>query len=131
MYAAYQSHQSCSGAAASNSPWRPDVSCNSSASEATSTSVLPSPAGEPGRDLLEHPAVAVGVAERRSREVRALPFRGVEPRGPGLLHLAGVGAAADELVPAGIDVVNHQQHRLSGARLGRRAALAELDRARR
>src|SRR4051812_22575152 len=36
MYAAYQSHQSCGGATASNEPWRSDVSCRSSASAATS-----------------------------------------------------------------------------------------------
>src|SRR3954452_6984929 len=127
MYAAYQSHQSCGGATASNSPWRSDVSCRRSEREATSMSVLPHPAGEPRRDLLEHPAVAVGVAERRAREVRA-PSP-VEARRSRLLHLAHVDAAAREVVPGGVDVVDHEEHALSGARLGRRAGRAELNRA--
>src|SRR3954466_8861099 len=36
--------------------------------EATSPSVLPQPPGEPGRDLLEQPAVAVRIAEPRVGE---------------------------------------------------------------
>src|SRR5436305_4194958 len=71
MYAAYQSHQLCAGATASNEPCCSDVSCNRSAREATSMSVLPFPPGKPGRDLLEQPSVAIRVAERRVREVRA------------------------------------------------------------
>src|SRR6478672_5584032 len=90
-------------------------------------SLLPFSAGEPGRDLLEHPAVAVGVAERRSREVRA-PRR-VKARGPRLLHLADLDAAADEVVPGGIDVADHEDQPLSGPWLSRRATLAHLDRA--
>src|SRR3954454_4907118 len=86
MYAAYQSHQSCGGATSSNEPWRSDVSCRSSANEATSISVLPFPAWKPGRDLLELPAVAIRIAERRAGEVRA-PWR-VEARRPALLNLA-------------------------------------------
>src|SRR4051812_41529760 len=94
-------------------------------------SLLPFPARKAGRYFLEHPAVAVRVAERRAREVRALTFRRVEARGPRLLHLADVDTAADEIVPGGIDVADNEDHRLSGARLSRRAALAKLDRARR
>src|SRR6476659_2566244 len=92
-----------------------------------SMSLLPFSAGEPGRDLLEHPAVAIRVAERRAREVRALFL--LEARWPRLLHLADLDAAADEVVPGGIDVGDHEDHPLSGAGLSRRAALAELDRA--
>src|SRR4051794_714979 len=47
-------------------------------------SVVPFATGQPGRDLLKQPAVAVRVAERRVREVRA-PERVREPRGLGLL----------------------------------------------
>src|SRR5947208_3237374 len=101
MYAAYQSHQSCGGATASNEPCRPDVSCNRSARDAMSISVLPFPAGEPGRYLLELPGVAIRIAERRAGEVRA-PRR-VEARGPALRHLADVDAAADEIVAGGVD----------------------------
>src|SRR4051794_40808815 len=130
MYAAYQSHQSCGGATASNEPCCSAVSCSSSARAATSMSVLPLPAGEPGRDLLEHPAVAIRVAERCLREVRA-SLRRFDARGPPLLHRADIDAAADEVVAGGVDVVDHEDHALGGARLSRRAALAELDRARR
>src|SRR6266480_2378595 len=90
-------------------------------------SVLPFPAGEPGRDLLQLPGVAVRVAERRPREVRA-PRR-VEARGPRLLHLADLDAAADEIVPGGVDVLDDQDQAISGSRLSRGAGLAELDRA--
>src|SRR5512133_4307634 len=92
-----------------------------------SMSVLPLPAGEPGRDLLELPAVAVGVAERCAREVRARVL--VEARGPRHLHLADVDAAADEIGPGGLDVVDHEDHARGGPRLRRGATLAELDRA--
>src|ERR1700754_1690189 len=129
MYAAYQSHQSCGGATASKKPWRSEVSCSRSASAATSMSVLPLAAGQPGRDLLELPAVAVGVAERCPGEVGARAL--VEARGPVDLHLADVDAAADEIVPGGVDVLDREDHGLSGPRLRRRAAHAELDRARR
>ena len=75
-------------------------------------SVLPFPPGEPGRDLLEQPAVAVRVAERRVREVRA-PGQ-VEPGGPTLVHLADVDAAADEIVPGGVDVFDREVQPLKG-----------------
>src|SRR3954447_15231555 len=128
MYAAYQSHQSCGGATASNEPCRSDVSCSRSAREATSMSVVPFTAGEPGRDLLELPAVAVRVAEPRAREVRAPSLR-LEGRGTHLLHLGDVDAAADEIVAGGVDVPDDEDQPVSGARRSRRAALAELDRA--
>ena len=53
----------------------------------------------------------------------------VEARGPRLLHLADVDAAADEIVPGGVDVLDHEDQPLGGSRLSRRAALADLDRA--
>src|SRR5215218_6146225 len=127
MYAAYQSHQSCGGAAASNVPWRLAVSSSRSASEATSMSVLPFPPGEPGLDLLKQPAVAVRVFERRVHEVRA-PFHGLEARGLRLVHLADVDAAADEIVPGGVDVLDGEEQPVKGPRLHRREALAEVDR---
>src|SRR3954471_4148296 len=101
-YAAYQSHQSCGGEAFSKRSWCSAVSCSRSAREATSMSVLPFPARQPGRDLLEQPAVAVRVAERRVRKVRA-PGQVGKPGGLRLLlDLADVDAAADEILPGGV-----------------------------
>src|SRR3954462_5650682 len=95
-------------------------------------SVLPLAPREPGGDLLEQPAVAVGVAERRVGEVRA-PGQVGEPRGLRLLlHLADVDAAADEIFPGGIDVLDRQVHPLKRSGLHRRDArdtLPEMDRA--
>src|SRR5919206_4243384 len=45
-------------------------------------SALPAPPGEPGRDLLEQPAVAVRVAERRVREYER-PGKSGKPGGFG------------------------------------------------
>src|SRR3954454_9705505 len=134
MYAAYQSHQSCSGAAFSKRSCRSAVSRNRSAREATSMSaatmsVVPDPAGEPGRDLLEQPAVAVRVAERRVREIRA-PRQVGEAGGLRLvLHLADVDAAADEIFSGSVDVLDSQVQPVKGSGLHRREALAEMDRA--
>src|SRR5829696_1923063 len=112
MYAAYQSHQSCGGATFSYESCCSAVSRNRSASDATSMSVLPLAPGQPGRDLLEQPAVAVRVAERRVREIRA-PGQVREPGGLRLLlHLADVDAAADEIFPGGVDVLDRQVHPL-------------------
>src|SRR4051794_34987095 len=91
-------------------------------------SVLPRPAGEPRRDFLEHVAVAVWVAERCPREVRAAAV-GVETRGPRFLDLAHVDPAADEIGARGVDVVDYEEQAAGRPRLSRRAALAELDRA--
>src|SRR5690348_8411633 len=128
MYAAYQSHQSCGGATASNEPCCSAVSCKSAASEATSISVLPLTTGEPGSDLLEYPAISVGVAEGRAREIGAPSLR-VETRGHGLLDHADVHAATDQVVPGDADVRDHEKRLLRGSRLGCRAGLAELNRA--
>src|SRR3954454_15631555 len=90
-------------------------------------SVVPSPPGQPGRDLLKQPAVAVRVAERGVREVRA-PGQ-VEPGGLRLLlHLADVDAAADEILAGGVDVRDRQVELLEGSGLHGRDALAEMDR---
>src|SRR5215207_966488 len=95
-------------------------------------SVLPFPPGQPGRDLLEQPPVAVRVAERRVREVRA-PGQVGESWGLRLLlHLADVDAAADEIFPGGVDVLDRQIQPAEGPGLHRREwnkALAEMDRA--
>src|SRR3954471_22386215 len=117
MYAAYQSHQSCGGATASNEPCRSAVSRSSSAREAMSMSVLPDAARDPGRDLLEQPAVAVRVAERRVREVRA-PLDRLEARRTALVHLADLDAAADEILARRVDVLDREQHPVGGPRLG-------------
>src|SRR4051794_14671003 len=92
-----------------------------------SISVLPLPAGEPCGDLLEDPAVAIGIAERRPREVRAASV--LEARRPCLLHLADLDAAADEVVAGCVDVADHENQPGSGPRLRRCPSLAELDRA--
>src|SRR5689334_6372495 len=131
MYAAYQSHQSCGGATASNAPWRIEVSSNSCERSATSTSGLPSPPREAVVDLLENPGVAVRVGERRGCPVGALAFRHVDARWRRHhLDVADRDAAADEVVAGGIDVADDQDRALGGAGLGVGAA-AELDRARR
>src|SRR4051812_40412044 len=100
--------------------------------EATPVSVLPHPPGQPGRDLLEDPAVAVRVAEGRVCEVGASGQVG-EPGGLRLLlHLADVDAAADEILPRGVDVLDREVHPLQGSRLHRLDAwdaLPEMDRA--
>src|SRR3954447_26884733 len=92
-----------------------------------SMSVLPFPAGEPGGDLLEQPAVAVRVVERGEHEVRA-PFH-VQARWPLLEHLADIDAAADEIFPGGVDVLDREDYPLEGSRLTGGDALAEVDRA--
>src|SRR5215207_2518381 len=94
-----------------------------------SISVLPFPSGKPGRDLLEQPVVPVRVAERRVHEVRA-PFYRLEAWGPLLVYLADVDAAADEIVPGGVDVLDREKQPVKGTRLSpQRDALAEVDRA--
>src|SRR5688572_9516930 len=95
-----------------------------------STSVLPFPAWESGRDLLEQPAVAVLVAERRVGEVRA-PWRveGEARRLLLLIDLADVHSAADQILPGGVDVLDGEEEPVKGPRLHRREALADLDRA--
>src|SRR5215475_13506546 len=127
-YAAYQSHQSCGGATASNEPWCSAVSCSRAASAATSMSVLPLPPGDPGRDLLEQPAVAIWVAERRVCEVGAACYR-LEAGGSALVHLADVDAPADEIGPGGVDVGDREDQPVSGPWRSRGEALAEVDRA--
>src|SRR3954462_7182065 len=91
-------------------------------------SVLPDPPGDPSRYLLEQPAVAVGVAERRVREVRA-SWQVEAGRLRRLLHLADVDAAADEIVPGCVDVLHREVQLLEAPGLHRRDALAEVDRA--
>src|SRR4051794_19113656 len=112
MYAAYQSHQSCGGAIASNGPWRRDVSCNSCARSATSMS---HPARETLGDFLQRPGVAVGIGEGCPAEIRAalrVDARHLPRAGFGVPDLAHLDAAADQLVAGGFDVVDGQQHAL-------------------
>ena len=66
--------------------------------------------GKPGRDLLQQPAVAVGIAERGEREVAAMlgirtADRAVRAEVEDLAHL---DAGRDELVPGGLDVGDDQ-----------------------
>src|SRR5687767_708509 len=129
MYAAYQSHQSCSGATCSYESCRSAVSCNRPASEATSISVLPFPPGQPGRDLLEEPAVAVGIAERGVALVGAA-LR-VQARagsvGAEVEEVTDLYAAADEVIPRRLDVRDDQLQALGGAGLGLGQAASERD----
>ena len=97
--------------------------------------------GQPGRDFLQQPAIAVRIAERGERAVAAMIGRGTadavagavrtEPRArrPLVEHLADLGAAAGELASRGIDVGDCQVQVLGRTGRGRRQALAELDRA--
>src|SRR3954466_15832265 len=93
-----------------------------------SISVVPFPAREPGRDLLEQPAVAVRVLERGEPEVRR-PFRRLEAGRPLLVYLADLDAAADEVVPGGVDVLHREDPTVEGPGLTRRGALPAVDRA--
>ena len=67
-------------------------------------------AGKPGCDLLQHPTVAVGIAERSQREVAAMlgirtTDRAVRAEVENLAHL---DAGSDQLVPDILDVENDQ-----------------------
>ena len=101
------------------------------------------PAGQPGRDLLQQPAVAVRVAERGERAVAGVIGRGAADAAaravglelsagrPGVEHLADLGTAGGELVARGLDIGDDQVQALGRAGRGRRDVRAELDRARR
>src|SRR5262249_31110033 len=99
--------------------------------------------GQPRRDLLEQPPVAVWITERGERAVAATV--GIRTAGPtppeqiGLVrarvhaiaveHLAHLDAAATKLLAGGRDVGDDQVQALSGARRRRGDVLAEDDRA--
>src|SRR4051795_3925242 len=95
-------------------------------------SLLPRPAGEPLRDFLEQPAVAVGVAEGGVAQVGAA-FR-IQARRRWLARraverLADVDTAADQVLARGRDIGDHELQALSRARLSCGHALPERDRA--
>src|SRR5262245_21462446 len=92
------------------------------------------PTGQPSRDLLQQPAVAVGITKRCERLVTAmLGIRTADPMPPeqvGLVragmdaagaveHLADLGTPAEKLLPRGLDVGDDQVQALGGARRGR------------
>jgi protease I len=83
-------------------------------------SVLPFPSGKPGRDLLEQPAVAVGIAERGVALVgAALRVQArAGPVGAKVEEVTDLYAAADEVIPRRLDVRDDQLQALGGA--GRR-----------
>ena len=90
------------------------------------------PAGEPRRDLLDQPRIAVGIGEGEERPVAgALGVDAGLPRLDGerraVPHVAHVDAAADEFVMGRFDV-GDDQPRHGRARRGRRESLAERDR---
>ena len=99
------------------------------------------PAGQPGRDLLQQPAVAVRVAERGEGAVAGVIGRGaadataravgleLSARRPGVEHLADLDTAGGELVARSLDVGDDQVEALGRAGRGRRDVRAELDRA--
>src|ERR1700759_4140335 len=98
-----------------------------------------SAAGQALGDLLDEPAVAVGVTERYERSV-ALMVR-CRPGGPALCprvvehapgvveHLAYLRAAVSQFGPGGVDVIDDQLQALGRARGGGGKPSAEDDRA--
>ena len=103
------------------------------------------PAGQPRRDLLKQPAVAVRIAERSERAVAAtLGIRTADPQPPkqvGLVlasvhvaasveYLADLDAAAAQFLAGGIDVGDDEVQALSGAGCRGGDVLAKDDRAR-
>ena len=106
-----------------------------SAAEANVVSVGVDAPGQPRRDLLEQPAVAVRVAERGERAVAGVLGRGaadataravgLEPsaRRRVVEHLADLDAARGELVARGLDVGDDQVQALGRARRGRRESV--------
>ena len=142
MYSAYQSGQfaSASPVRSSCSPWAAAARRSAPArSLAEANACCPvDAAGQPRRDLLQQPAVAVRVAERGERAVaRAIGRRPryppcvVELSAAGALveHLAHVGAVRDQVGARRLDVGDDQVQALGRAGRGRRDARAELDRA--
>ena len=102
--------------------------------------VAESSSGKPRLDLLKQPAVAVWIAERRPREVRAalrVAARRASLRVDDLQdalemeHLAHIGAACDEIGACRLDVVDDEEVSLHRARHRCREFLAEHDGARR
>ena len=101
------------------------------------------PAGQPRRDLLQEPAVAVrvgergkgavgGVAGRRPTHATARAVgRELRARRAGVENLADRGAMGDEIRARSLDVGDNQIKPPGGAGRGRRDVGAELDRARR
>ena len=93
-------------------------------------SVLPHPAREPRRDLLEQPLIAIRVVEGRVSLIGATlrVTAGDTPAGQ-MEHLADVGAVFYEVLTRCVNITNGQQQALSGT--GRRCgqALPERDRA--
>jgi len=98
--------------------------------------------GQPRRDLLEKPAVAVRITERRERVVAAmLGIRTADPEAPkqvGLVrasvhagvvveHLADLDAPTEQLVAGGLDVGDDHVQALGGAGCCRGNILAEDD----
>jgi hypothetical protein len=89
-------------------------------------------AGQPGRDLLDQPCIAVGIGEGEERPVaRALWVRAGDPclgrERRAVPHLTGLDATADQIVVGRFDFRDRQPaHRR--ARRGRGDSLAERDR---
>src|SRR5262249_57051387 len=73
-----------------------------------------SASGQALGDLLEHPGVAIGIAEPGAREVAAtLGVRAAHDLAVlEMTHLADVGAPLDQLVPGLHDVVDDEEHPL-------------------
>ena len=94
-----------------------------------------SPSGKPHRDFLEHPAVAVRIAECRLRYVRLIfgprPDTRRSPRSRVMESLTYVGTASDELRACRLDVGHHEIRVLGRSRLCGRDSPAEVDGARR
>ena len=92
-----------------------------------------SPRPGAARDLLQQPAVAVGIAERCEGAVRAAVGVGAGLASLGseaapVPDLADVDAASDQLVPGGVHVIDDQVQAVHRAGRQRGRALPELDR---
>ncbi len=97
------------------------------------------PAGQPRRDLLQQPVVAVRIAERGEGGVGGVIGRGaaeasaravgleLRARRPGVEHLADLDAVRHEIVARGLDVGDDQVQALGRAGFGRRHVRAELN----
>jgi hypothetical protein len=91
------------------------------------------PPREPLLDLLQAPAVAVGIGERCPAEVRAALRVGAAPALAGFVvpDLADVDAAADQVVAGRFDVLDRSDTGPAGTQRQGRPAVPELDRSRR
>ncbi len=141
MYSAYHCGQfasRCPPVRFSCSPWAASARRSALARSAVDANAVSAvdPPGQPRRDLLQQPAVAVRVAERGERAVAGVVGRGsadataradgleLSARRPGVEHLADFDTAGDEFLARSLDVGDDQVEALGGAGRGRSPLLA-------